>query len=57
MAAVCLIARDTQYRNGTSAHLDWGASQFFSPTFHAGAVGYFYNPAHRRQQWIEGSIS
>jgi hypothetical protein len=34
---------DTQYRNGTSAHLDWAASQFFSESFHAGLVGYFYN--------------
>ncbi len=33
---------DTDYRNGTSAHLDWAASQFFSEQFHAGLVGYFY---------------
>lgn len=35
--------KDTQYRNGNSLHLDWAASQFFSETFHAGLVGYFYN--------------
>jgi len=33
---------DTDYQNGTSAHLDWAASQFFSEQFHAGLVGYFY---------------
>ena len=33
---------DTDYKNGTSAHLDWAASQFFSEQFHAGLVGYFY---------------
>lgn len=33
---------DTDYKNGVSAHLDWAVSQFFSPTFHAGLVGYFY---------------
>lgn len=33
---------DTDYRNGASAHLDWAASRFFAPTFHAGLVGYFY---------------
>ena len=34
---------DTDYQNGVSAHLDWAISQFFSETFHAGLVGYFYN--------------
>lgn len=34
--------RDTDYRNGVNAHLDWGASRMFSPNFHAGAVGYAY---------------
>lgn len=34
---------DTDYKNGVSAHLDWAASCLFSPTFHAGLVGYFYN--------------
>jgi hypothetical protein len=34
---------DTDYQNGVSAHLDWALSQFFSETFHAGLVGYFYN--------------
>lgn len=34
---------DTNYRNGVNAHLDWASSHFFSPTFHAGVVGYFYN--------------
>jgi len=33
---------DTDYKNGTSAHLDWAASQFFSEQLHAGVVGYFY---------------
>jgi len=33
---------DTDYRNGVSAHLDWGTSHFFSPGFHAGLVGYLY---------------
>lgn len=33
---------DTDYRNGNDLHLDWAASHFFSPTFHAGVVGYFY---------------
>jgi hypothetical protein len=32
----------TDYRNGTDAHLDWAASQFFSETFHVGIAGYFY---------------
>jgi hypothetical protein len=33
---------DTDYRNGASSHLDWAASQPFSPDFRAGVVGYFY---------------
>lgn len=33
---------DTDYRNGMSTHLDWGASKFFSADFHAGFVGYAY---------------
>jgi hypothetical protein len=35
--------KDTDYKNGTSAHLDWAASQFFSEQLHIGIVGYFYN--------------
>jgi hypothetical protein len=35
--------KDTDYKNGTDAHLDWAASQFFSEQFHAGLVGYFYH--------------
>lgn len=34
---------DTDYKNGTSAHLDWAASQFFNEQLHMGLVGYFYN--------------
>jgi len=34
---------DTSYRNGVDAHLDWAASHFFSPTFHAGLVSYVYH--------------
>ncbi len=34
---------DTDYQNGISAHLDWGASQFLSEQVHVGLVGYFYN--------------
>ena len=34
---------DTDYKSGTSAHLDWAASQFFSEQLHAGLAGYFYN--------------
>ena len=34
--------RDTDYRNGSSAHLDWAASQFLSEQLHLGLVGYFY---------------
>lgn len=33
---------DTNYRNGTDAHLDWAASYFFKPTAHAGVAGYSY---------------
>lgn len=33
---------DTDYRNGDSVHLDWGASQFLSEHWHVGLVGYFY---------------
>jgi len=33
----------TQYKNGVDAHLDWAASHFFLPTFHAGVAGYVYN--------------
>lgn len=33
---------DTDYQNGVSAHLDWGASQFLSEQWHVGLVGYFY---------------
>ena len=32
----------TDYRSGVDAHLDWAASRFFSPSLHAGLVGYFY---------------
>lgn len=31
---------DTNYKNGTSGHLDWAASQFLSESFHLGLVGY-----------------
>lgn len=34
---------DTDYQNGISLHLDWGASQFLSEQVHVGLVGYFYN--------------
>jgi hypothetical protein len=34
---------DTNYRNGNSLHLDWGASQFLSEQWHVGLVGYYYN--------------
>ena len=34
---------DTDYKNGVDAHIDWAYSHFFSPTFHFGAVGYFYD--------------
>jgi hypothetical protein len=33
---------DTDYRNGLDAHLDFAASQFFSESFHAGLIGYWY---------------
>lgn len=32
----------TDYQNGTSFHLDWGASQFLSKQMHVGLVGYHY---------------
>lgn len=35
--------RDTDYQNGVDVHIDWAYSHFFSPTFHFGAVGYFYD--------------
>ena len=35
--------KDTDYKNGTSVHLDWAASQFLSEQLHVGVVGYFYN--------------
>jgi hypothetical protein len=34
---------DTDYQNGVSLHLDWGASQFLSEQTHVGLVGYFYH--------------
>lgn len=34
---------DTNYKNGVDAHIDWAASHFFSPRFHAGLVGYVYH--------------
>jgi hypothetical protein len=33
----------TDYQNGVSMHIDWGASQFLSKQFHVGLVGYWYN--------------
>lgn len=33
---------DTDYRNGTAWHVDWGASQFLSKQVHVGFVGYYY---------------
>jgi hypothetical protein len=36
------INTSIQYQNGIDAHLDWGASQFLSPQFQVGAVGYVY---------------
>jgi hypothetical protein len=35
--------KDTDYKNGTTVHLDWAASQFLSEQLHLGVVGYFYN--------------
>jgi len=32
----------TGYTSGLDAHLDWAVSQFISPQFHGGIVGYFY---------------
>ena len=33
----------TNYQNGVDAHLDWGVSQFLSPSVQVGAVGYVYD--------------
>jgi hypothetical protein len=33
---------DTDYQNGIDMHVDFAASQFFSPQVHAGVVGYWY---------------
>jgi hypothetical protein len=33
---------DTDYQNGVSSHLDWGASQFLSEKAQVGLVGYIY---------------
>jgi hypothetical protein len=35
--------QNTNYRNGNDFHVDWAASQFLSPQFSIGAVGYLYN--------------
>jgi len=35
--------KDTDYKNGTSMHLDWAASHFVSQQVFVGAVGYFYH--------------
>jgi hypothetical protein len=32
----------TDYQSGIDAHIDWGASHFFTEQFHAGFVGYYY---------------
>jgi hypothetical protein len=37
------INPSTDYQNGIDWHLDWGASQFLSPSLQVGAVGYFYD--------------
>ena len=34
--------KDTHYKNGADAHLDWAASQFISEQTHLGLAGYFY---------------
>jgi hypothetical protein len=34
---------DTNYRNGTDWHLDWGASKFLTKQLFVGAVGYVYD--------------
>ena len=47
--------KDTQYKNGNDAHLDWAASQFFSEQLHAGLVGYFYQAGQRRQRCGRGA--
>jgi hypothetical protein len=36
------INPSTDYQSGVDFHLDWGASQFFSKQFFAGAAGYVY---------------
>ncbi len=36
------INPDTDYQNGVSFHLDWGASRFISQQVHIGVVGYLY---------------
>lgn len=33
---------DTNYKNGTNYHIDFGAAQFLSKQFYVGAVGYIY---------------
>jgi hypothetical protein len=38
-----LVNPSTGYQNGIDWHLDWGASQFLTPTLQVGAVGYVYN--------------
>lgn len=34
---------DTQYKNGTDAHLDWAVSQFLSQHWEVGIAGYVYD--------------
>jgi hypothetical protein len=34
---------DTDYKSGTSVHIDWAASQMLSEQWHVGVAGYFYN--------------
>jgi hypothetical protein len=34
--------KDTQYKNGVNAHIDWAASQFLSERIHVGLAGYVY---------------
>lgn len=33
--------KDTQYRNGIDAHVEWAASQFLDESVHVGVVGYY----------------
>lgn len=33
----------TDYQNGVSMHIDWGASQFITKQLQVGLVGYWYN--------------